>query len=252
MKRAEFDLQQGSLKKQMLDQQTEEREEEAGAQGDSDQEVEELKLYMRITPKEGVSIEAIPLATKPLVIIKYKMVKEGNISTYHITRAGGSIKRYTSMINLLKNIDREDLETLWKLVKDKCRNTRPEGGYKRVLGGDLKVMFEPDIECEVCPFTRWNDHIQRPYANAKPKWTFDHYLNNNHKHDGNYEANNGGNIQGGQRCMENLTHEPSAYKIRRFKMTKYTFEADKEFVAIKELEHINRSETNMDARHAYQ
>nr|GEU31010.1 hypothetical protein [Tanacetum cinerariifolium] len=105
---------------------------------------------------------------------------------------------------------------------------------------------------DVCPFTRWNDHLQRPYTNAKPKWTFDHYLNNYHKHDGNYEANNGGNIQRGQKCMENLTHEPSACKIRRFEMTKYTFEADEEFVAIKELEHINRSETNMDARRAYQ
>nr|GEU76675.1 hypothetical protein [Tanacetum cinerariifolium] len=149
MKRAEFDLQQGSSKKQRLDQQTEETKKEAGAQGDSDQEVEELKLYMRITPEEGIAIKAIPLATKPLVIIEYKMVKEGNISTYHITRAGGSIKRYTPMINLLENIDREDLETLWKLVKDKYRNTRPEEGYKRVLWGDLKVMFEPDIECEV-------------------------------------------------------------------------------------------------------
>ncbi|GJR42752.1 putative ribonuclease H-like domain-containing protein [Tanacetum coccineum] len=58
-------------------------------------------------------------------------------------------KRYTSMINLLQNIDREDLETLWKLVKAKYRNTRPEEAYERVLWGDLKVMFEPDIESEV-------------------------------------------------------------------------------------------------------
>nr|GFB79614.1 hypothetical protein [Tanacetum cinerariifolium] len=58
-----------SSKKQRLDQQTEDTEEEAGAQGDSDQEVEELKLYMRIIPEEDIAIEAIPLAIKPLVII---------------------------------------------------------------------------------------------------------------------------------------------------------------------------------------
>nr|GFC91703.1 hypothetical protein [Tanacetum cinerariifolium] len=92
---------------------------------------------------------------------------------------------------------------------------------------------------EVCPFTRWNNHLQRPYANAKPKWTFDPYLNNSHKHEGNYEANNDGNIQEGQRYMENITHEPSTCKIRKFKMTKYTFEADDKFVVIKKLEHIN-------------
>nr|GEU64075.1 putative ribonuclease H-like domain-containing protein [Tanacetum cinerariifolium] len=119
MKRAGFDPQQGSLKKQRLDQQTEETKEEAKAQVDSDQEVEELKIYIRLIPKEDIAIEAIPLAIKPPVIIEYKIVKEGKISTYHITRADGSIRRYTSMINLLENIDKEDLETLWKLVKDK-------------------------------------------------------------------------------------------------------------------------------------
>ncbi|GJW75744.1 hypothetical protein Tco_0135114 [Tanacetum coccineum] len=51
---------------------------------------------------------------------------------------------------MLQNIDREDLETLWKLVKAKHGNTRPEEAYERVLWGDLKVMFGPDIENEVC------------------------------------------------------------------------------------------------------
>ncbi|GJW49398.1 hypothetical protein Tco_0090749 [Tanacetum coccineum] len=48
-----------------------------------------------------------------------------------------------------EDIDREDLETLWKLVKDKHENTRPEEDYERVLWGDLKVMFEPDIKSDV-------------------------------------------------------------------------------------------------------
>ncbi|GJW58566.1 hypothetical protein Tco_0105297 [Tanacetum coccineum] len=52
--------------------------------------------------------------------------------------------------------------------------------------------------------------------------------------------------------MEKPTHEPSTCKIRRFEMTKYSFEADEEYVAIKELEHINHSETNMEAQYAYQ
>nr|GEZ10774.1 hypothetical protein [Tanacetum cinerariifolium] len=53
------------------------------------------------------------------------------------------------MINLLENIDKEDLETLWKLLKDKYSNTRLEEGYEIVIWGDLKVMFEPDIESEI-------------------------------------------------------------------------------------------------------
>nr|GEV05353.1 ribonuclease H-like domain-containing protein [Tanacetum cinerariifolium] len=46
MKRTGFHLQQESLKKQKLDQQTEEKQEEVEAQADSDQEVEEMKLDM--------------------------------------------------------------------------------------------------------------------------------------------------------------------------------------------------------------
>ncbi|GJU41846.1 hypothetical protein Tco_1194803 [Tanacetum coccineum] len=104
---------------------------------------------------------------------------------------------------------------------------------------------------EVFPFTRRDDRLRGPYANAKPKWTFKPYLNVNRQPEWNNETNNEDNFQKGQKCMEDLTHEPSACKIRRFKMTKYTFEADEEYMAIKELEHINHSETNMNTSHAY-
>ncbi|GKD86558.1 hypothetical protein Tco_1357712, partial [Tanacetum coccineum] len=77
-----------------------------------DQEEAEIKRHIKIVKDDEVAIDAIPLATKPL------------------------------------GIDREDLETLWKLVKAKHENARPEDDYERVLWGDLKVMFEPDIKSE--------------------------------------------------------------------------------------------------------
>ncbi|GKD62802.1 hypothetical protein Tco_1300311, partial [Tanacetum coccineum] len=52
----------------------------------------------------------------------------------------GSSKRYSAFIQMLKSFDREDLETLWKLVKAKHGSTRPEEGYERVLWGDLKII----------------------------------------------------------------------------------------------------------------
>ncbi|GJY67481.1 hypothetical protein Tco_0469719 [Tanacetum coccineum] len=77
-----------------------------------DDDEAEMKNHMEIVPDDEVAIDAIPLATKPPII----------------------------------SIDREDLETLWKLVKAKHENTMPEEGYEIVLWGDLKVMFEPDVE----------------------------------------------------------------------------------------------------------
>ncbi|GJV61285.1 hypothetical protein Tco_1467385 [Tanacetum coccineum] len=83
------------------------------------------------------------------MIVEYKIVKEGKFGYFQLIRAYGSSKRYLSMNKMLQNIDREDLETLWKLVKAKHRNTRPEEDYERIIWGDLKVMFEPDIKSEV-------------------------------------------------------------------------------------------------------
>ncbi|GJS67041.1 hypothetical protein Tco_0681605 [Tanacetum coccineum] len=68
------------------------------------------------------------------------------MSFFQIIRANGSSKMYSSFIQMLRDFDREDLETLWKLVKAKHGYTRPKEGYERVLCGDLKTMFEPDVE----------------------------------------------------------------------------------------------------------
>ncbi|GKB96519.1 hypothetical protein Tco_0982656 [Tanacetum coccineum] len=72
--------------------------------------------------------------------------RKGRNGYYEIMRADGSAKTYLLFSQLLKEFDREDLENLWKLVKAKQRNTRPEEGYKRVLWGDLKIVFEHHVE----------------------------------------------------------------------------------------------------------
>ncbi|GKC51063.1 hypothetical protein Tco_1073808 [Tanacetum coccineum] len=73
-------------------------------------------ILMKIVPdEEEVAINSIPSATKPPRI-------------------------------MLKSFDKEDLETLWKMLKAKHGSTRPEEGYERVLWGDLKIMFEHHVE----------------------------------------------------------------------------------------------------------
>ncbi|GJT64613.1 retrovirus-related pol polyprotein from transposon TNT 1-94 [Tanacetum coccineum] len=48
--------------------------------------------------------------------------------------------------HMLKSFDREDLETLYKLVKAKYGSTRPVEDLDLVLYGDLKTMFDPHVE----------------------------------------------------------------------------------------------------------
>ncbi|GJW52837.1 hypothetical protein Tco_0096922 [Tanacetum coccineum] len=138
-KRTGEELESDNSKKQKIDENVE---------AEVDDEAE-LKKIMEIVPDDEVAIDAIPLATKSPIIVDWKIIKEGKMGYFQIIRADGSSRRYSSMIRMLQNIDREDLETLWKLVKAKHGNTRPEETYERVLWGDLKVMFEPDVESEV-------------------------------------------------------------------------------------------------------
>ncbi|GJW79662.1 hypothetical protein Tco_0143637 [Tanacetum coccineum] len=87
------------------------------AKKDDDQEEAEMKNHIEIVKDDEVSIDDIPLATKPPVIVKYKIVKEG-----------------------------KDLETLWKLVKVNMGIQGNKDDMEEVLWGDMKVMFEPDIK----------------------------------------------------------------------------------------------------------
>ncbi|GKA43589.1 hypothetical protein Tco_0736313 [Tanacetum coccineum] len=122
MKRLESD----NSKKQKIDEHVE-------AEKDDDQEEAEMKRHIEIVKDDEVAIDAIHVAIKPPVIVDYKIVKEGQKGFYNLIRAYGSSKRYSSMIKMLQNIDREDLETLWKLVKAKHGNTRPGDDYERVF-----------------------------------------------------------------------------------------------------------------------
>ncbi|GJR22669.1 putative reverse transcriptase domain-containing protein [Tanacetum coccineum] len=141
-KRAGDELESYKSKKQKIDVHVE-------AKKDDDPEEEEMKKQMDIVQDDEVAINAIPLATKPPMIVEYNIVKEGQKGFYHLIRADVSSKIYSSMIRMLQGIDREDLETLWKLVKEKHGINRPVDEYERVLWGDMKVMFEPDIKSKV-------------------------------------------------------------------------------------------------------
>ncbi|GJS23847.1 putative ribonuclease H-like domain-containing protein [Tanacetum coccineum] len=134
-KRAGDVLEQESLKKQKVD---------------DEKETAELKILMEVIPdEEEVALYAIPLAIKSLSIVDRKIHKEGKKSYYQIIMADGSSKMYLVFSHMLKKFNREDLETLYKLVKAKYGSTRPVEDLDLVLYGDLKTMFEPHVEDNV-------------------------------------------------------------------------------------------------------
>ncbi|GJS44368.1 hypothetical protein Tco_0569411 [Tanacetum coccineum] len=60
----------------------------------------------------------------------------------------GSSKNYKVLSEMLEDFDRQDVEELYRLVKERYSASRPEG-YDLMLWGDLHTLFEPDEEDEI-------------------------------------------------------------------------------------------------------
>nr|GFB39462.1 hypothetical protein [Tanacetum cinerariifolium] len=101
-----------------------------------------LRGHLEIVPEEDddVFVEAIPLAQKAPVM-DYQVVVIDNRPRYTIIRADDTHQLYISFINLLKNFDREDLEALWRIVKDRFSTKKPTNFSHEYLLLTLKTMF---------------------------------------------------------------------------------------------------------------
>nr|GEU41589.1 copia protein [Tanacetum cinerariifolium] len=121
-----------------------------------------------IEEKDNKRQEATPLASK-VPVVDYQIHHENNKSHYKIIRADGTHKLFLSFITLLKNVGREDLETLWKLVKERFETIEPKNFSDDFLLNILKIMFEkPNIEANV-----WKDQKDK-YGLAK-KYPLTHF-----------------------------------------------------------------------------
>ncbi|GKA80013.1 retrovirus-related pol polyprotein from transposon TNT 1-94 [Tanacetum coccineum] len=108
----------------------------------------ETRAEGKVMPnEEEVALDAIPLASPS--IVDWKILKEGKKSYYQIIKVDESSKMYLVFSHMLKSFDREDLETLHKLVKAKYGSTRPMEDLDLVLYGYFKTMFEPHVEDNV-------------------------------------------------------------------------------------------------------
>nr|GEX65256.1 uncharacterized mitochondrial protein AtMg00810-like [Tanacetum cinerariifolium] len=115
------------------------------------EEVEDLKRHLEIVPDEDddVYTKATPLARKVLVV-DYKIIHLNNKPHYKTLRADGTHQLYVSFLTLLKNFDREDLESLWSLVKERFSTSKPNNFSDDFLLTTLRAMFErPDGQDQV-------------------------------------------------------------------------------------------------------
>nr|GFD08800.1 hypothetical protein [Tanacetum cinerariifolium] len=108
-------------------------------------EVEEPRKHLMIVPNEedDVYTKATPLARK-VPVVDYEIYNENNKPYYKIRRAGGSHQLYLSFLSMLRNFDREYLEVLWQLVKERfaSRKKKEDNAVKRYQSLKRKPQTE--------------------------------------------------------------------------------------------------------------
>nr|GEU70386.1 retrovirus-related Pol polyprotein from transposon TNT 1-94 [Tanacetum cinerariifolium] len=113
--------------------------------------------------EDDVFVNVTPFSSKPPTIVDYKIYKEGKKDQFQIFKANGNHQMYLAFSTILKNFDRENLEVLWKIVKDMFKKSQPKEVLDVFLWHTLKEMFEHTVEDNV-----WK-HQKGPQGLAKVK-----------------------------------------------------------------------------------
>nr|GEZ00231.1 hypothetical protein [Tanacetum cinerariifolium] len=112
-------------------------------------EEEESKALKRTMPNDDdddVYTEATPLALK-VPAADYEIYTENNKPYYKIIRADGTHQLFLSF---LRNFDREDLEVLWQIVKERFESSKPKNFSDDFLLTTFTYMFEKtDVEAQM-------------------------------------------------------------------------------------------------------
>nr|GEZ90176.1 hypothetical protein [Tanacetum cinerariifolium] len=103
---------------------------------------EEESTTSTIIPAETKSKDKATLLAKKVLVVDYEIIEMNNKPYYKIIRADGTQQLYISFLTLPRNFDREDLEALWSLVKERFSTAKPKNFSDDFLLTTLGAMFE--------------------------------------------------------------------------------------------------------------
>nr|GFA09159.1 hypothetical protein [Tanacetum cinerariifolium] len=102
---------------------------------------EDVKNMLQIVPVAELKVEALQVKYP---IIDCEIYSKGSRTYWKIIRVGGIIQAYQSFKDMLKDFDREDLDALWRLTKEKFSTTMPLEDKEKALLIELKSLYEPN------------------------------------------------------------------------------------------------------------
>nr|GEU89164.1 hypothetical protein [Tanacetum cinerariifolium] len=113
-------------------------------------EEEDSRALKRISESQEDKATKKQKLDEEVPVVDYEIYTENNKPYYKIIRADGSPQLFLSFLGLLRNFDREDLEVLWELVKERFASFKPKNFSDDFLVTTLTCMFEkPDVQAQV-------------------------------------------------------------------------------------------------------
>nr|GEY89985.1 hypothetical protein [Tanacetum cinerariifolium] len=107
---------------------------------------------LEIIPVTEFKVEALQVKYP---FIDWEIYSKRSRSYWKIIRVSGITQVYQSFKDMLKYFDREDLDVLWRLVKDKFSSAVPTVDKEKALWVKLKRLFEPDANDVISKLQRY-------------------------------------------------------------------------------------------------
>nr|GEV05932.1 hypothetical protein [Tanacetum cinerariifolium] len=98
--------------------------------------------------------EVLEEVKSPDEVPEEKVHTEGQRSYWKVTRLGGSSASYQFFMDILKHLDREDLNQLWALVNESLSIRPPTSNKEMELWVEQKRLYEPDDEDQLWTHTK--------------------------------------------------------------------------------------------------
>ncbi|GJV58450.1 putative ribonuclease H-like domain-containing protein [Tanacetum coccineum] len=95
-----------------------------------------------------IPIDPVPVAMKSPSIATYKIIKQGEKKVYQIVRKDGTDTVYINFGAMLKDISRDDLTELYRIVMNRYGMDGPEDELEKVFWKYLKNMFEEPLSTD--------------------------------------------------------------------------------------------------------
>ncbi|GJT62899.1 putative ribonuclease H-like domain-containing protein [Tanacetum coccineum] len=95
-----------------------------------------------------IPINPVPVAMKSPSIATYKIIKQGEKGVYQIVREDGTDVVYINFGAMLKDISRDDLTELYRIVMNRYGMDGPEDELEKVFWKYLKNMFEEPLSTD--------------------------------------------------------------------------------------------------------